>query len=349
MARGRVGGQRPADYGYYRCTGTDAHRFAGQAVCDNRSVRSDRLEQAVWDEIRAVLEDPERVAAEHRRRLAEVEDGPNDAKDADLGRRIAALRRGIGRLIDAYAEGLIERGEFEPRVEGMRRRLAHAEKERQTMAANAEAERDLTLLVGCLEEFAEKVHRGLQGLDWEGTREIMRAMVRRVEVDGDRLDIVFRVPPPSRPGGDDHPGSPTPPSGRVRQDCRGRHAVLVGEDADHVCTALHFLVQALDGVRAVELRAVLGGEGHVGEDVVFRLVHQVRELRPAGAHLVGDMAPGLAGLGAIGLAEGLADGGGHDGVLAARDVGQRVAHPMDAGAVEEVGGDGGYSWRRAGR
>ena len=274
MARGRVGGQRPADYGYYRCTGTDAHRFAGQAVCDNRSVRSDRLEQAVWDEIRAVLEDPERVAAEHRRRLAEVEDGPNDAKDADLGRRIAALRRGIGRLIDAYAEGLIERGEFEPRVEGMRRRLAHAEKERQTMAANAEAERDLTLLVGCLEEFAEKVHRGLQGLDWEGTREIMRAMVRRVEVDGDRLDIVFRVPPPSRPGGDDHPGSPTPPSGRVRQDCRGRHAVLVGEDADHVCTALHFLVQALDGVRAVELRAVAHREPDIGQHVGLGVVHE---------------------------------------------------------------------------
>jgi len=45
-ARGRVGGRQPADYGYYRCTGTDAHRFAGQAFCDSRSVRSDRLEQA---------------------------------------------------------------------------------------------------------------------------------------------------------------------------------------------------------------------------------------------------------------------------------------------------------------
>jgi site-specific DNA recombinase len=61
--------------------------------------------------------------------------------------------------------GPIERGEFEPRVEEMRRRLSQSEKDRQTMVANAEAERDLTLLVGRLEEFAEKVHRGLQGLD----------------------------------------------------------------------------------------------------------------------------------------------------------------------------------------
>jgi site-specific DNA recombinase len=47
MARGTVGGHQPADYGYYRCIGTDAHRFGGQAPRDNRSVRSDKLEAAV--------------------------------------------------------------------------------------------------------------------------------------------------------------------------------------------------------------------------------------------------------------------------------------------------------------
>jgi hypothetical protein len=31
MARSVVGGRKPADYGYYRCTGTDAHTFGGQA------------------------------------------------------------------------------------------------------------------------------------------------------------------------------------------------------------------------------------------------------------------------------------------------------------------------------
>ena len=224
MARGRVGNQQPADYGYYRCTGTDAHRFAGQAVCDNRSVRSDRLEQAVWDEIRAVLEDPERVAVEHRRRLAQAQRGSGTTTEgADLDRRITALRRGIGRLIDGYADGLIERDEFEPRVEGMRRRLARVEAERKEMVANAEAERDLTLLIGRLEEFAHTVHSGLEELDWNGTREVIRAMVRRVEIDGDHVNVVFRVPPPSQPGSGGHPRGPTLPAGRVRQDCRGRH------------------------------------------------------------------------------------------------------------------------------
>lgn len=75
MARGLVGGQRPADYGYYRCTGTDAHRFGGQAICRNRSVRSDKLEEAVWHQVEAVLADPQRVAAEHERRAAAAREG----------------------------------------------------------------------------------------------------------------------------------------------------------------------------------------------------------------------------------------------------------------------------------
>ena len=224
MARGRVGDRQPADYGYYRCTGTDAHRFAGQAVCNNKSVRSDRLEQALWNEIRTVLEDPERVAAEYQRRLDQARTSPGEAGEgADLERRIAVLRRGIGRLIDGYAEGLIERGEFEPRMDGMRRRLAHVETERQRLLADAEAERDLTLLVGRLNEFAEKVHASLDSLDWNGTREIIRAMVRRVEIDGDHVNVVFRVPPPSPHGSNGRSGGPTPPPNSGWQDCRGRH------------------------------------------------------------------------------------------------------------------------------
>src|SRR5689334_19029685 len=32
-------------------------------------------------------------------------------------------------------------------------------------------------------------------LDWQGTREITRTLVRRVEIDGEHIEVVFRVPP----------------------------------------------------------------------------------------------------------------------------------------------------------
>jgi site-specific DNA recombinase len=246
MARGLVGKQRPADYGYYRCPGTDAHRFAGTAVCDNRSVRSDRLERAVWDEIRAVLEDPRRLAAEYERRLAVSRGSSHGAEAvAALERQIAAVRRGIGRLIDSYAELRIERDEFEPRVGGMRERLAQLEGERERLVADAEIERSLALVIGRVEDFADRVHGALDEIDWDGTREIIRAMVRRVEVDGDHVHVVFRVPALPPPKADDQPFDPAMPARGDWQHCGGHPACLIREDADDIGAAFYFLVQAL--------------------------------------------------------------------------------------------------------
>jgi hypothetical protein len=59
--------------------------------------------------------------------------------------------------------------------------------------------------------------------------------------------------------------------------------------------------------------------------------------RPARAQLLGHLAPGFAGMGAVGLVEGLSDRGRHDGVLAARDMGQRTPFPLTGRAPEAAG------------
>src|SRR5689334_1359279 len=109
------------EYRQYRCSGTDGHRFGGTAVCDNRSVRGDHLEQAVWGRVRALLEAPDRLVDEYQRRLKEAREGSAKSEElAQIERQIAALQRGIGRLIDSYAAGVIDRSEFEPRVTGLK-------------------------------------------------------------------------------------------------------------------------------------------------------------------------------------------------------------------------------------
>jgi site-specific DNA recombinase len=226
MARGTVGGRQPADYGYYRCIGTDAHKFGGHAACDNRSVRSDKLEAAVWHEVMAVLDDPQRVAAEHKRRAAAARNGGPSADLEALDRQIARLQRGIDRLIDGYAEEVINADEFRPRLAGLKQRLGRLNAEREAAVTMREAERGLHLVIGRLEEFAQRVHAGLDGLDWHGRREIIRAIVRRIEIDRDQVEVVFRVPgtSPPDPGGGGGPGLPAAqPSGPDRQHCRASH------------------------------------------------------------------------------------------------------------------------------
>ena len=56
----------------------------------------------------------------------------------------------------------------------------------------AESERDLLLVISRLEDFSAKVSNGLDGLDPHGMRDIIRGLVRRIEIDHDSIDS--RVP-----------------------------------------------------------------------------------------------------------------------------------------------------------
>ena len=110
------------------------------------------------------------------------------------------LRQGIARLIDSYAEGLIDKAEFEPRIARMRERLMQIEAQAQQMKDEASLEHELTLILGRLDEFAARVKNGLHEADWLTRREIIRALVKRVEIDQEQVRVVFRVnPPPQAP------------------------------------------------------------------------------------------------------------------------------------------------------
>jgi site-specific DNA recombinase len=250
MARSVVGGRKPADYGYYRCTGTDAHKFGGQALCRNRSVRSDKLEAAVWHQIETVLADPQRVAVEHERRIAAAKDGKAGGKLDAMDRQIARLRRGIDRLIDSYAEEIIEADEFKPRLAGLKQRLARLQADRDIAVAADEAERSLQLVIGRLAEFAGRVSTSLYHLDWHGRRDIIRALVRRIEVDHEQVEVVFRIPgmptPPDGNGGSDHSQGGHSPANR--QYCGKSYGTFVGKDADNVSPTFDLLVQPFQRV-----------------------------------------------------------------------------------------------------
>src|SRR5882724_7181937 len=185
---------KPRAYAYYRCLGTDAYRFGGERVCDNAQMRTDRVDLAVWQEVCALLAHPERLAEEYRRRLqpqVQATQHEHTAIEGQLGK----LRQGMARLIDSYAEGFIDKHEFEPRITRLRQRIQHLEDQHQQLADEAALEAELRVILGRLEDFAAKVHEGLEDVDWSRKREIIRALVQRVEVTQEQVQVVFRVDP----------------------------------------------------------------------------------------------------------------------------------------------------------
>ena len=69
--------------------------------------------------------------------------GWNNAEQLDT--LIAKVKRGIGRLVDAYQDGLLERAEFEPRLQRAKERLTKLTEEARTQADQESQQKELQL------------------------------------------------------------------------------------------------------------------------------------------------------------------------------------------------------------
>ena len=182
-------------HSYYRCIGRNGNRFGGQRLCDNPQVRVDDLDEAIWQDVCELLRDPGKLQAEYERRL-DGEPGPQPTLvEEQLGRQIKKVQSGLARLIDGYQEGLLQKEEFEPRLRATRERLARLEAEAKDVAERRDQDRALRLALQGLEDFAERVQAGLTGASWQERREIIRALVKQVEVGRDEIRVVYRVSP----------------------------------------------------------------------------------------------------------------------------------------------------------
>jgi site-specific DNA recombinase len=184
--------EKPHPYRYYRCGGSAPSRHDGQRICRNKLLNMGRLDAAVWEDVRGLLLDPGRLAAEHQRRWANPggSDGPGDAL---LTRRIAGLRRSMDRLIDSYQDGYLEKEEFEPRIRGLRERLAQLEASAAGAAEQERSEEGLRQVIGAIEQFATGVRERLDQSDFATRQEIIRTLVDRIEIDDQAVRIVYKV------------------------------------------------------------------------------------------------------------------------------------------------------------
>ncbi len=186
---------------YYRCTGADGYRFSGAAVCDNGPVRSDQLEQVVWDQVKALLEQPDRVAHEYRRRIAQARDGAA-APDGilTLDRQISSLRCGIGRLIDS---AVLKASSTKRNSSALSLKQRMSQLEELVTVASSPPQRSAIFhsVISRLEDFSARVTEGLDALDERGRQEIVRALVRRIEIDDPGIEVIFRVPSLDGPAG----------------------------------------------------------------------------------------------------------------------------------------------------
>ena len=159
-------------------------------MCENKQVRTDKLDEAVWQDACDLLRHPQLLRKEYERRLA----SPTDAGAIQsLKKQIASAQRSVDRLIDAYSDGVLQRREFEPRLARARDRLTHLQEQLSRSERQSREQSAMREALACLDSFTESVSTNLDSADWSLRREILRTLIDRILIEHNQIRVVYRI------------------------------------------------------------------------------------------------------------------------------------------------------------
>ena len=186
----------PRTYCYYRCMSMLAEGRR-QRVCTNPAIPAAAAEETVWQDVSAVLREPRRLALEYQRRLTQ---SPPTESLRWLEQQQAKEKRALARLIDAYESGLLQKEEFVPRLERVRQRLQDWQTQLEQLHETQAQEQTMKDALGRLEDFAARMEAGLREPTLQQKRDILKALVKRVEIAPDKIRVIYKIHPlPTEP------------------------------------------------------------------------------------------------------------------------------------------------------
>lgn len=182
-----------------------------------------------------LLRQPDRLRGEYERRLDVLERNEKNGFDTtSLDKQRLQLEKGKSRLIDSYADGIIDKADFEPKMQQLKNRLEQIEQQILESRRHGAVQSELFLVINRLEEFATAVTERLDTIDLETKRKIVLGLVKRVEIHKDEIVVVFRVDPqPPAPSSENSNDSDE--GLENMQHCRRRNQSVVGQPLSSLC------------------------------------------------------------------------------------------------------------------
>ncbi len=199
---------------YYYCRNHDPIKAGGiDRRCTERNIRSDALDEFVFDQVRAALLRPEVLTAGEQA-LAVRTPVPDDdllaAELARLNRKLDATHAERRRLVDLYQAGLVELPELQRRAADIEHRRRELEQRRDALTTQRhELTRD-NQLRHRVRDFAARVLEVIDTLDFTQKQTLLRLLVEDVHVTGWHVQIRLRIPLDDDPNDPPRPPNPRP-------------------------------------------------------------------------------------------------------------------------------------------
>ena len=189
---------------YYRCSGADSFRRPEGRVCAARPVRIEEIDEPVWTQVLALLENPELIQAEIERRLQTLRaQHPASHRRDGLERDLTRAQNALRRLIDGYQEQLITLEELRARTPELRKREATLHAELDALDAQLHDAETYLKLTETLDAFRARLSANAEQLTIEQRQQIVRLVVREVLLGDDDVTVRHSIPVPTagQPGG----------------------------------------------------------------------------------------------------------------------------------------------------
>jgi site-specific DNA recombinase len=205
---------------YYRCTGSDDWRHPGGRVCANRPVRADDLDDLVWTQTIALLENPALIQAEIDRRLSALRaEHPAARRRVALQRDATRAQAATSRLIEAYQEQLITLDELRARMPELRKRETTLTAQLDALSTELHDAEIYLKLADTLDGLSARIEQTADQLTIEDRQRLLRLIVQEVRIGDDDVTIRHSIPTPT---GDQPDGSLLRGSGQDRPLWRAR-------------------------------------------------------------------------------------------------------------------------------
>lgn len=186
----------PGDYSYYVCRGkqhpAQSHK---DTKCPARYAPARQLDELVWNDLCEVLTHPEILA----QALQRAQGGawlPQElqARRDNLRKAHRSQALQLDRLTQAYLAGIIPIEEYGRHRHELEQRQQGLDNQTQQLEMQVDRQGQIAGLVSTIEEFCQRVSRGLEGATFEQKRELVELLIDRVVVSEEEVEIRYVIP-----------------------------------------------------------------------------------------------------------------------------------------------------------
>jgi site-specific DNA recombinase len=183
-------------YAYYTCRAKQHPiQSCRDERCPSRFIPATQLDALVWQDLCEILTHPELITqALERAQGGQWLPQELQARQENLRKARRSLEQQLERLTEAYLSNVIPLAEYQRRRQDLEQRQVTLEQQAQQLMASVDRQVELAGLAIGIEDFCQRVQRGLADATFEQKRQLVELLIDRVVVTNDEVEIRYVIP-----------------------------------------------------------------------------------------------------------------------------------------------------------